>query len=190
MNTLTRSWLFLILMGIAVTFLPACGSKTNVKSEKAPETVLNDETPVMTPVSNGNAEIGLPGENTSIHTYVEKIHRTKSPKSGTTITTTPLASTTTAMTPVPTPAANQTPVMETTAPVKKSGGSHWLIWILVILVLALIGWYFWNKSREGHPGQPMPPTGGLSPVSGFTALKDKIEDETESKPSIWSKKIF
>lgn len=177
-------------MGMAVTLLPACGNKSNVQSEKAPETVLNEETPVMTPVSNGNQEIGLPGESTGIHTYVEKIHRTKNPKTGTTITTTPLASTTTATTPVPTPMVHQTPVMETTAPVKKSGGFHWFIWLLVLILVGFLGWYFWNKSREGHPGQPMPPTGGLSPVSGFTALKDKIEDESESKPSIWFKKIF
>lgn len=188
MNTLTRSWLFFILMGFAVTLLPACGNKTNVQSEKAPETVLNN--PEMTPVSSGNQEIGLPGENTSVHTYVEKIHRTKNTKSGTTITTTPLASTTTATTPVPTPGVHQTPVMETTSPAKKNDGSHWLLWLLVLILVGLLGWYFWNKSQQSHPGQPMPPTGGLSPVSGFTALRDKIEDESESKPSIWSKKIF
>lgn len=172
---------------MAVTLLSACGSKTNVKSENTPETVLNQETPV----SNGNQEVGLPGENTSIHTYVEKIHRTKGSKSKTTITTAPLTSTE-APTPVLTPAtANQTPAMETAAPVKKSGGSHLFLWILVILVVAGIGWYFWSKSRENqYPTQPTPPTGGLSPVSGFTALKDRIEDEADSKPSIWSKKIF
>ena len=173
---------------MAATLLPACGNKSNVQSEKAPETVLNKENPELTPVSNGNQEIGLPGESTGIHTYVEKIHRTKGSKSGTTITTTPITST--ATTPVPTPATNQTPVVETAAPVKKSGGSHWFIWLLVVVLLGLVGWYFWSKSREGHPGQPMPPTGGLSPVSGFTALKDKIEEESESKPSFWSKKIF
>jgi hypothetical protein len=36
----------------------------------------------------------------------------------------------------------------------------------------------------------MPPVGGLSPVSGFTAVKDRIkEDPSEGVPS-WSKKLF
>lgn len=198
MNTQTRSLLFILLLGSAVVLLPACGSKTDVKSENPPETVLNPE---GTPVSNGEADLST--GNTSINTYVkgsgversyvEKIHRTKGPKSTTTITTTPLASSEGVTTPVPTPVmtTNPTPSMESATPVKRKGGSHWLLWSLVGLVLAGVGWYFWNKSQEGRgPGQPMPPTGGLSPVSGFTAMKDRIEDETVSKPSIWSKKIF
>lgn len=179
MNTYTRSWLFLLLLGSAVLLLPACASKTNVNSEKAPETVLNAE---QTP---------MPGENTPVHTYVEKIHRTKGPKSTTTITTTPINAEGVTTPAIPPVTPNQTPSVETPVPVKKSGGSHWLLWVLVVLVLAGIGWYFWTKNQENHPPtQPMPPTGGLSPVSGFTAVKDRIEDDVEPKPSIWSKKIF
>ncbi len=184
--------MFLILLGLAVLSLPACGSKTNVKSEKAPETVLNsEETPVA--VSSGTSDIGIPGESNPVNTYVEKIHRHKGPKSTTTITTTPVSAETAVSTPVSTPMTPvQTPEMETPAPVKKSGGSHWFLWLLVILVLGGIGWYFWQKSQSegGHSGPPLPPTGGLSPVSGFTAVKHQIEDEAESKPSIWSKKLF
>jgi hypothetical protein len=122
--------------------------------------------------------------------YVEKIHRTKGPKSTSTITTTPVS--TTAPTPVTTvPTPPKTLQVENPAPVKKSHGFSWVLWLLVILVVAGIGWYFWNKSQENnHPTQPMPPTGGLSPVSGFTAIKKKIEGQEQTKPSIWSKKIF
>jgi hypothetical protein len=182
LNTYTRSWLFLLLLGSAVTLLPACGTKTNVNSEKAHETVLNAE---ETPVSSGEMS------GTPVHTYVEKIHRTRGPKSTTSIITTPITAegvTTPATQPL---IPNQTPPVESSVPVKRSGGSHWKLWVLVVLVLAGIGWYFWTKSRENHtPTQPTPPTGGLSPVSGFTAIKDRIEDDSESKPSIWSKKIF
>jgi drug/metabolite transporter (DMT)-like permease len=67
----------------------------------------------------------------------------------------------------------------------------WLWWILLLVVLGGIGWYFWSKSQnEGPPAPPKPPTGGLSPVSGFTAVKDRIEDESPSETSIWFRKIF
>ncbi len=180
LNTLTRSWLFLVLLGGAVALLPACGNKNNVKTENPPETVLNPET---TPVSNGESPA---------RSYVEKIHRTKGPKSTTSITTTPVTAEGVA-TPVPTPlvATNPTPAMESPAPVKRPVASHWLLWILVALVLGGIGWYFWTKNKENQgPTQPAPPTGGLSPVSGFTGVMDRIEDEAGSEPSIWSKKIF
>lgn len=197
LNTLTRSFLFLVLLGSAIVLLPACGSKSSVKSQNASETVLNAE---PTPTTSGNQNIGIPGENTSINTYVNggtveksyvrKIHRTKGPRSTTTITTTPV--TTSAPTPVATVATPpKTLQVEAPPPVKKSHGFSWLLWLLVILVLAGVGWYFWNKSQENHPPTaPMPPTGGLSPVSGFTAIKGKIEGQEAPKPSIWSKKIF
>ncbi len=72
--------------------------------------------------------------------------------------------------------------MDTTAPVQKSGGSHWFLWLLVILVLGGIGWYFWSKNQSDNhtPIQPMPPTGGLSPVSGFTAVIIRIVVEVDS----------
>jgi hypothetical protein len=182
--------------------LPACGSQNTVKNDQNKETVLNPET---TPVSSGTENLGVPGENTSINTYVkngnqsptksyvEKIHRTKGPKSKTTITTTPVTSNENVETPVPTTVTTpkETPQVESPAPMKKAGGSHWLLWTLVVLVLAGIGYYFWNKSQDNKPPtMPAPPTGGLSPVSGFTAIKGKIEDLEKRKPSIWFKKIF
>lgn len=185
MNTITRNLLFLILLGSAVIFLPACGSKGSVKSQNPPETVLNPET---TPVSSGSADIGMQGESVPVKTYVEKIHRSKGPKS-TTITTTPVNAAG-VTTPVATMPA-QTPEMEIPITVKKSGGSHWFLWLLLVIVLAVIGWYFWSKKQEGNsPNQPKPPSGGLSPVSGYTAVKDRIEGEEDYKPSIWFKKLF
>jgi cobalamin biosynthesis Mg chelatase CobN len=169
--------MFLILLATSVVFLPACGSKDNVKSEKAPETVLNpEETPT---VSGGNS--------TSSHVK----HKPQARVAESTTNSSAVSATTPSSTPV---AAQPTPQvsMDTTAPAQKRGGFHWFLWLLVLLVLGGIGWYFWSKSQEEHqnPAQPMPPTGGLSPVSGFAAVKDRIEDETEAKPSFWSKKIF
>jgi len=183
LNTLNQRSLFLILLGGALLFLPACGSKTAVKSERASETVLNPET---APVANGMADIGETGHNTPINTYVEKIGHKKKPLSSLTTTST---TANTVAPPPETPA--QTPAMETAAPVAKSGGSHLLLWLLLIIVLGGVGWYFWSKNHpEDHVDQPMPPVGGLSPVSGFTALKDQIEEESPSETSFWSKKIF
>ena len=193
MNAFTRFPIFLFLLAGAAVLLPACGG--NGIKQNPNTTVLNpDQTPVLTPVSQGMTDLGSSGKNTSIGVYVEKIHRSKGPKSKTTITTTPVATTdnsaTTAATPVTTP--QQTPAVETALPVKKSGAFHWVLWLLVIIVLGVIGWYFWSRSRShsDQSGQPTPPMGGLSPVSGYTAVKDRIEDEAEGKPSLWSKKIF
>jgi cobalamin biosynthesis Mg chelatase CobN len=173
--------MFLILLAVAVVFLPACGSKNNVKSEKAPETVLNpEETPVAT----------VSAENPASSPATSHTHHAKAAQSITNATA-PVSVTTPSSTPV---VAQTTPpvVVDTTTPVQKTGSVHWFLWLLVLLVLGGIGWYFWSKSQEEHqnPTQPMPPTGGLSPVSGFTAVKDRIEDEAEAKPSFWSKKIF
>jgi hypothetical protein len=77
------------------------------------------------------------------------------------------------------------------APVKKkSGGSRWLLWLLGAVALAGAGWYLWSKKHPPDSSEPMPPVGGLSPVSGFTAVKDNIEEESPSEPSFWSKKLF
>lgn len=189
MNTFLRNASFLALLSLAVVLLPACGGGNNVQSNKAPETVLNPEsTPSVesTPVSSGE------DNGTAYHTYVQKsytakIHRAKGPNSTTTVVTTP-----TDATPVITPAATQNtaPMESTSASTKKSGGSHWFLWLLVLVVLGGIGWYFWQKNQEDSMGQPKPPTGGLSPVSGFTAVRSKIEDDETKKPSIWTRKLF
>jgi hypothetical protein len=143
----------------------------------------------MTPVS------GAEENGTAYHTYVQKsytakIHRTKGPNSTTTVVTTPTGETTPVITPV---ATQNAPPMETTAaPVKKSGGSHWFLWLLVLVALGGIGWYFWQKNQEDAftHNQPKPPTGGLSPVSGFTAVRSHIEDDEKKTPSIWTRKLF
>ncbi|HVZ79834.1 MAG TPA: hypothetical protein VHE12_03435 [bacterium] len=188
MNTFLRNASFVALLALSAALLPACGSKSNVQSDKAPETVLNPETTptVETSVSTGDEN------GTSIRTHVQKsytakIHRTKGPNSTTTVVTTP-----TDATPVITPAATQNtaPMESTPAPVKKSSGPHWFLWFLVLVVLGGIGWYFWQKNQEDFTNQsPKPPTGGLSPVSGFTAVRSSIDNE-EKKPSIWTRKLF
>jgi hypothetical protein len=190
LNTLAQRLVLLVFIGSASLLLPACGSQ-NVKSQKASETVLNAE-PTPAAASSGTADIGMPSENgngTPINTYTEKIKRTKTNK-GTKITLTPstAVSITTDLAPQTTP--KETPAMETPAPIVKSGGSHWIWWILLIVVLGGIGWYFWSKNQSDDHSQPMPPVGGLSPVSGFTAVKDRIEDDSETETPFWSKKLF
>lgn len=179
MNTSFQRTLFLVLLGSALLFLPACGSKS-VNTQKPPETVLNPEAVPNTESATGPEK-----------TYVEKVHKkgTKAAAKGL-----QAASTTNVSTPVPTTQNTpmSTPSMEVSSAVKKGGHAAWLWWVLLVLVLAGIGWYFWSKSQkdEHPPTQPMPPTGGLSPVSGFTAVKDKIEDDSPHEPSIWTKKLF
>ncbi len=178
------------MLASSVVLLPACGGSGNVKSQKASETVLNPET-TPTPVSSGTTDIGLPSEKnhgTPINAYVEKIKRSKGAK-GTKITLTPsTAANTPEVTPQTTP--NQTPAMETPAAPVKTGGSHWILWTVLVVAVAGIGWFFWSKNQSGDSGQPNPPVGGLSPVSGFTGVKNNIEDDSDSKPSFWSKKLF
>lgn len=183
MNTLTRRTLCLVLLGSALLFLPACGSKSTVNTQKPPETVLNPETP------SSKTDMGMPTSNSPVKSYTERVH--KGPKSAS--KGMPVSSTSNVSTPAVTAqiTPNNTPSMETSAPVKKSGHTSWLWWVLLVLVLAGIGWYFWSKNQpDDHPSQPMPPVGGLSPVSGFTAVQDKIEDDSEKETSIWSKKLF
>lgn len=177
MNTIQRT-LFLVLLGSALLFLPACGTKSG-ETQKPPETVLNPE---ATPVPE--TDNGVKPEKS----YVVKFHKAKQVKgvqaASTTNVTTPVA--TAQNTPM------STPSMEASAPVKKAGHAALLWWILLVVILAVVGWYFWSKNRgDDHPSQPLPPTGGLSPVSGFTAVKDKIEeDPLEEKPSFWNRKLF
>ena len=183
MKTLFQRPLALILLGSALLLLPACGSQ-NVKSQNQAETVLNTEETPPSPSS------GLSEGHKPARSYIAKIHRTKGAQN-TTITTTPVSGEGATMASTLPGTPKQTPALETPMPVKKSAGAHWFLWLLVLIVLGLIGWYFWSKNQEGqHPGQPAPPLGGLSPVSGFTAVKDRIEEEDGSKPSFWNKKLF
>ena len=84
-----------------------------------------------------------------------------------------------AVTPVPV-------VSPVAAKTENKSGSLWL-WILAVILVLGGGYYFWTKKSSRRKGHPLPPMGGLSPVSGFTAMKDKVQS---SKPSFWTKKLF
>ena len=196
MNTYTQRLSAFALLAAMALLLPACGSKGEVKSQKAPETVLSPEsTPTeVATVTTASSDIAMPAEtdktDSAPASYVEKIKRVKGSK----IITTP--ETTAVNTPVSTPQNTPlaTPVMDATEPPPaKKSGSGWILWVLLALVGGGGGWYFWTKRQEDaaiHPPQPKPPVGGLSPVSGFTGKRDEIEAKNPSKPSIWSKKLF
>lgn len=173
MKTQQRSFLFLILLGAASLLLPACGGGSNVKSQKAPETVLGSD-PSATPSEDAS--------DSSSDSYVSSIGSKKS-SSGTASTEAPAAEA--AAQP---PTSSETPAMETAAPVKK--GSSWLWWVLLALVLVGAAYLAWKKRQAEGASQPMPPVGGLSPVSGFTAVKDRIEETPSEGTSFWSKKLF
>jgi hypothetical protein len=100
------------------------------------------------------------------------------------------ASTPEAMAPVP---AEDSSMENVQVPAKKKNGlMNALLWMILIPVL-LIGliWFIWSMFHKRElPFQPAPPMGGLSPVSGFTAMKNQIQAESESKVSFWNKKLF
>jgi len=176
LKTQQRPFLFLILLGAASLLLPACGGGSNVKSQKAPETVLNSEP---------SADESSASDEDSSDSYVSSIKS----KKGSSSEASAAESTAGEASEIQAPSTAQTPAMETAAPVKK--GSNWLWWALLALVLAGAGYLTWKKRRsEEHSAQPMPPVGGLSPVSGFTAVKDRIEEDPSEGTSLWSKKLF
>jgi hypothetical protein len=81
--------------------------------------------------------------------------------------------------------------MDSTTSTDKKSGSHWVLWAIGILAVGGIGYVVWSKTQSEESIQPMPPVGGLSPVSGFTAVKDRIEENFQpAEPSFWSKKLF
>jgi hypothetical protein len=178
--TLKRLTLFWILLGSSTLLLPACGSKETVRTQKAPETVLNPEAAAPAPVP-------VESRSVPVKAYTQKIHTApKSPAVHPAAATPPPA--TTAAPTIP----EQTPSMETPAPPPHKGGFPWLLAVLAALVLGGTAWYFVSKKRSEEPpsNQPLPPTGGLSPVSGFTGSRGLDGDGTDRKPSFWSKKIF
>jgi hypothetical protein len=201
---------FLLL--IACTFLlPACGGN-EIKGQKPPETVLNaessptpDATQIITmgPSPNGvavssNPKTGFnfdtpnrPVEKSVARSYKEKIERVKGPQSIQTVqvVTTPTPETSAAVSGNSTPTASQPsqPPMEANAN-NKPKGSHWFIWLIVLAVLGGGAYWYWSHRHEDEtPYQPQPPVGGLSPVSGFTARKNKTETK---KTSFWNRKLF
>jgi LPXTG-motif cell wall-anchored protein len=158
--------------------LTACGNKAAVKSEKPAQTVLEQATPVSTETSSIQAP--------SMGTEVKRVHHSyakKSPVEGSssTSTTSPaIAETKSPEKPAPAPA--RTPI---TASDKKSSN----LW-LILLGLAVVGGagYYLVSRKSSRKNRPLPPHGGLSPVSGFTAMKDRVRNDAP-KSSFWSKKI-
>jgi cobalamin biosynthesis Mg chelatase CobN len=157
--------------------LPACGGNA-VKSSDSSATMMVPEAP--TP------ETSVKSSAVPANSYVEKTSSKSKTTTAKTVTTStvPMAS---APTPLPTIAT--TPAVETTAVAQKSG-SHFLWWLLLILILAGIGWYFWSKNHSDEDEfQPHPPSGGLSPVSGYTGTRDLAAEEKKA-PSLWTRKLF
>jgi hypothetical protein len=165
--------------------LSACGKSTVQSNNPETTTMMNPEvTPVASESNTENSTI-------PVNSYVEK---TASPKPHSPLAKGMTPLTTAPVSVVPTPAQTMakiaTPVVESPVPVKKSG-SHFLWWLLLFLILVGIGWYFWSKNHaEEDEFQPHPPTGGLSPVSGFTGIKHQLEPEASKPESFWTKKLF
>ena len=171
--------MFAALLAGSMVGLSACG-KSTVESNNPGTTMMNPEsTPAATEANPENSTI-------PVRSYVEKSGPSKSAEPAAKGMA-PLAA---PSTPPQTTVQVATPAVETAEPVKKSG-SHFLWWLLLFLILAGIGWYFWSKNHpEEDEFQPHPPTGGLSPVSGFTGIKGHVEPEAPQPPSFWTKKLF
>jgi hypothetical protein len=178
LNTLSK-YTFGSILFASVLVLPACGSKNSVKSETPGQNIVQ---PAQTPGSTIE-----PYKETTIISDsadskpVRRVHA-YSEKSSDVQNQTAVASSE-KPTPVATPAAVAAPV---NAQPEKKSGSKWL-WILIAVAALGGGYYLYAKKSPRRKGHPLPPMGGLSPVSGFTAMKDKVQS---SKPSFWTKKLF
>lgn len=188
MNTLTKNLCLLLLLS-STLILPACGNK-EVKSQKLSETVLKSITPVVAPpiakTTPTTVAVAQPTEtNASGHPYTKQVvakHHAKphSVKQPIMAAATPL---------VPTPAATAVTFATTTEPAPKKSGSHWPLIIAGVALVAALGFYFWTKKAPPHNDFPLPPMGGLSPVGGFAAMRNKVQQETK-KQTIWTKKVL
>ena len=185
--------------------LPACG-KNEVKSEKTQATNLKSPDKPATPVVTMTATVGLSPTQTAsttvvptstINNYTKQKNSSNGSSKRSAMTRAALAKKSVPMmaapllTPSPTlvsptPIATFTPV---SAQGPKKPGSHWPLIIAGIALVAAVGFYFWTKKAPPHNDFPLPPMGGLSPVSGFTAMRKKMQAETK-KQSIWNKKII
>lgn len=200
MNALTKNLLLLLLLSSAFIF-PACGSK-EVKSDNASETVLKSSEPALPPmVATPTIEVTptptVPsGVSMYVNTYVKKSSTHKRVASAHKKTKKSLLSAPASIpmmaAPLVTPVPTISMPIETFTPVtisKKKTGSRWPLILAILALLAALGFYFWSKKAPPHNDFPLPPMGGLSPVSGFTAMRKKIQPETK-KQSIWKKKIL
>jgi hypothetical protein len=176
---LTRYTFSFILLASAMV-LTACGNKAAVKSEKPGQTVLEQATPISTESSSIQAPSVASETSRPVRPYAK---RTSSSKTSATAEA-PTAEAKTPEKPAPASVPARTPV---TATEKKTG--YTLPLILIALVLAGGGYYLWSK-KSHRKNRPLPPHGGLSPVSGFTALKDRVHSDSPKKISFWSKKTL
>ena len=199
MNSSNKIAFSLFFLAGALTLLPACG-KSTVKSQKPPETLLTTQiTPVVTPVPEG-PELALSQEpaavaepspkeeaDETITEEVESAPQAQAPK----VVAQAAPSQPAPLQEKPAPAAAPAPD-KTEAPVKAKGAGYDWLWGVLLLAIAGVGWYFLAKGHSHPAGQPhpKPPTGGLSPVSGFTGFQNEKGSKIRKKPSIWSKKIF
>jgi hypothetical protein len=193
LNTLAKNLFLLLLLSSAFIF-PACGSK-EVKSEKASTTVLKSSTQTVAPpmivmtatVTAASTQTAVINAS-STHSYTKQVfakhhafpHTAKQPMMA---AVTPLVSA------VPTFATTAVTFANASEPTQKKSGSHWPLIVAGIALVAALGFYFWTKKAPPHNDFPLPPMGGLSPVGGFTAKRNKIQQEPK-KESIWAKKLF
>jgi hypothetical protein len=192
LSTSIKNLFFLLLLSSAL-ILPACGSK-EVKSEQNSTTALKSSTEttptmfMMTPTATMVSTQTVVTNVYANHSYTKKRvskHRAlpqgeKQPM---------MAAITPSVSPVPTSATIAVTFAHANEPVRKKSGSHWPLIIAIIILVAALGFYFWTKKTPPHNDFPLPPMGGLSPVGGFTAMKNKIRQESK-KQSVWTKKIF
>lgn len=158
--------------------LTACGNKAAVKSEKPAQTVLEQTTPVSNDTSSIQApSMGSEAKHAPAHSYAKRSSTTKAPVAEVQTPETKAPE-------KPAPAPARTPIATTQ---KKSG--YALPIILLLLIAVAIGFYFWSKGSR-RKSRPLPPHGGLSPVSGFTAMKDRVQKDAPKRSSFWSKKTF
>jgi hypothetical protein len=187
LNTATKNLIFIFLLSCALA-LPACGSK-EVKSEKVPETDLKSSDQTITPsmVSMTSTDMATP---TVVNTYTKHAslikhhthhHAVKEPIMAASAPLIPPHISTPVTTPV-----NFTIDNETT---QKKSASHWPLIVAGVALAAALGFYFWTKKTSSHKDSPLPPMGGLSPVGGFTAIRNKVQPETK-KWSVWTKNLF
>jgi len=100
-----------------------------------------------------------------------------------------MAAITPLVSPVPTSATTAMTFANANESTPKKSASHWPLIVAGIALVAALGFYFWTKKAPPHNDFPLPPMGGLSPVGGFTAMRDKVQQNSK-KRSIWTKKIF
>lgn len=188
MNTATKNLIFIFLLSCTL-ILPACGGK-EVKSEQVPETDLksSDQTVAPPMVSMTSTDMATP---TVVNTYTKHTslikrhahhHPVKEPIMA-------MAASTPVFTHIPTPVTTPVNFTIDNETAQKKSGSHWPLIVAGVALAAALGFYFWTKKTSSHKDFPLPPMGGLSPVGGFTAMRNKVQPETK-KQSIWTKRLF